>query len=134
MPSPILSPESMLLLDGNHSIKRLAFGDMCLRRVSIPRRLCALIYRSLFLSLSFRVIAHLFHTALSRVGYLLSRRNLPYCPHSKQLRCQRWSEWYRLRLPLFRLSAGQPLLFRVFTSNLDLLLAFRLAECHSLQS
>lgn len=37
-------------------------------------------------------------------------------------------------VPLFRLSAGQPLLFRVFTSNLNLLLAFRLAECHSLQS
>jgi hypothetical protein len=101
----ISSPERCASLDDNHSIKLLAFGDLCLRRGSVPRRLCALIYRSLFLSLSFRVIAHLFHTALSRVGYLLSRRNLPYCPHSKQLRCQRWSEWYRLRLPLFRLSA-----------------------------
>lgn len=75
MPSPHFAPKVCALLDGNHDIELLASGDMCLRRVSIPRRLCALIYRGAFVPLSFRVIALLpsHYRSVARFSYLLTR-------------------------------------------------------------
>lgn len=106
MPSPISAPKVCASLDGNHDIELLASGDMCLRRVSIPRRLCALFlavlsFRSPFGSSRYylRIIA------LSRISAirLLADASSRASPQQHRLCLLIRS------VPLFRLSAGQPL-------------------------